>query len=130
MRDREKEIAKIRRMIVKKMKAVNTYNVSFSNTIDITAQILYDYESARKDFEKTGANMIVTHTNKNGSKNLVKNPFYLSIEKLRDDSIIYLRELGLTPAGLKKINNKTDPTVKKEVSKLDSALSNLTSMLE
>lgn len=108
------------------MKKVGTYDPSFEEIINLTAKILYDYEEAVKMFEKTGANIVITHTNKNGSKNLVKNPFYLAIEKLRDDSITYLRELGLTPTGLKKVGQKIE---KEEISKLDEFLSNFNTNL-
>lgn len=128
MDQEEKEIRKIKRNLVSKMKAVETYDVSFTQIIELTAKIIYDYEEAVKMFKKTGSKIVVTHTNKNGSKNLVKNPFYLSIEKLRDDSITYLRELGLTPTGLKKINNTMDKK-KNTTSKLDDVLSNFDSVL-
>lgn len=86
------------------MKAMNTYNKNYETIIDVTARILFDYEQAKMKFEQTGGNITVSHTNKNGSKNLVKNPFYLAIEKLRDDVMLHLRELGLTPYGTKKLN--------------------------
>lgn len=121
MKDEEKEIKKIKRNLISKMKAVDTYDVSFTHIIDLTAKILFDYDEAVRLFKKTGSKMVVSHTNKNGSKNLVKNPFYLAIEKLRDDSITYLRELGLTPSGLKKINKNMD-SKKSKNSRLDDFL--------
>jgi hypothetical protein len=51
----------------------------------------------------------------------VKNPLYLALEKLRDDTIAYSRELGLTPAGLKRINQDGNKPEKK--SKLEQILS-------
>jgi len=50
---------------------------------------------------------MVVHTNKAGAKNAAKNPFYLALETLRQDIIVYLRELGLTPSALKKINESS-----------------------
>jgi phage terminase small subunit len=92
--------------IVRKMKSVGTYNISFQHSIDVLSRTLYDYEIAVKNFESSGSHIIVKHTNKNGSTNVVKNPLYLAIEKLRDDVLSYSRELGLTPAGLKRINEQ------------------------
>lgn len=92
--------------IVRKMKSVGTYNLSFQHSIDVLSRTLYDYEIAVKNFESSGSHIIVKHTNKNGSTNVVKNPLYLAIEKLRDDVLSYSRELGLTPAGLKRINEQ------------------------
>lgn len=94
----------MKRKIIKKMKSLGTYDKSFEVIIDNTVEILNDLKNAREAFENSGSQYIVEHTNKNGNTNIVKNPFYLIIEKLRDDAITHLRELGLTPQGLKKLN--------------------------
>jgi phage terminase small subunit len=97
-------IKKNREDIIEKMKFVGTYNDSFEHTINVLAKVLHDYDDAIKLFNKANGNIVMKHTNKNGSTNIVKNPLYQAIEKLRDDVVSYSRELGLTPAGLKKIN--------------------------
>ncbi len=109
--------------IKRKMRAVGTYNISFSYTIEVLAKVLVDYQTTVETFEKTGGNIVIKHTNKNGSTNIVKNPLYLALEKLRDDIITYSRELGLTPAGLKKINQDGNKPEKK--SNLEMILSEL-----
>lgn len=109
--------------IVKKMKSVGTYNLSFKHSIDVLSRTLYDYEIAVKNFESSGSHIIVKQTNKNGSTNIVKNPLYLAIEKLRDDVLSYSRELGLTPAGLKRINQDGNKPEKK--SNLETLLNQL-----
>lgn len=109
--------------IVEKMKEVGTFNDSFIHSVDVLARTLFDYEIAVKNFESSGSHIIVKHTNKNGSTNIVKNPLYLAIEKLRDDVLSYSRELGLTPAGLKRINEKANQPVTK--SALAKVLSDL-----
>lgn len=88
------------------MKSVNTYNKSFDYSVTVLAKTLLDYDIALEKFEQSGGHMIIKHTNKNGSTNVVKNPLYLAIEKLRDDVLSYSKELGLTPAGLNKLNNE------------------------
>ena len=105
------------------MRAVGTYNISFSYTIEVLAKVLVDYQTTIETFEKTGGHIVIKHTNKNGSTNLVKNPLYLALEKLRDDIISYSRELGLTPAGLKRINQDGNKPEKK--SNLEMILSEL-----
>lgn len=92
--------------IINKMKEVNTYNKSFEHAINVLARTLSDYERTIDKFEDLGGSMVIKHTNKNGSTNIVKNPLYQAIEKLRDDILSYSKELGLTPAGLKRINDK------------------------
>ena len=57
--------------------------------------------------------MVVKYTNKAGATNAVKNPFYLALENLRTDILLYSRELGLTPSGLKKINEASMKPVRK-----------------
>lgn len=95
-----------RNSIVKQMKDVGTYNDSFVHAIDHLAKSLYDYQEVRLQFEDDGSRIMVEHTNKAGADNWIKNPIYISIEKLRADILIYCRELGLTPAGLKRINEQ------------------------
>lgn len=109
--------------IKRKMRAVGTYNISFNYTIEVLAKVLVDYQTTIETFEKTGGHIVIKHTNKNGSTNLVKNPLYLALEKLRDDIISYSRELGLTPAGLKRINQDGNKPEKK--SNLEMILSEL-----
>lgn len=102
--DRGKLEKRYKQQIIRKMKDVGTYSTSFVYTINVLAKVLADYEATTERFERTGGHMVIKHTNKSGATNIVKNPLYQAIEKLRDDIITYSRELGLTPAGLKRIN--------------------------
>ena len=104
---------KYKKEIIKKMKSVGTYNISFIYTINVLAKVLVDYETTVEQFERTGGHIVIKHTNKSGATNIVKNPLYLAIEKLRDDIISYSRELGLTPAGLRRINQDGNKPEKK-----------------
>ncbi|MDY2986124.1 MAG: P27 family phage terminase small subunit [Peptoniphilus sp.] len=117
-----KTLVSYKRQIIKMMKQVETYNKAFDVTIDTFAKIVFDYNKLVDEFEKSGAEITVEHTNKNGSTNIIKNPLYQSIEKLRTDLITYARELGLTPAGLKKLNQKIE---EKPKSALDDLLSKM-----
>ena len=102
----DKNIKKYKTQIIYKMKQVGTYHPSFAYTVDTLAKILVDCEDTEKKFKATGGNKLVMHTNKGGATNIVKNPLYQAIEKMRDDIITYSRELGLTPSGLKRINQE------------------------
>lgn len=104
--EKKKDEKDYKRDINRMMKQVGTYNKSFEITINTFAKLLYDYQETLAMFEKTGGNVVISHTNKNGSTNIIKNPLYQSIEKMRADIITYARELGLTPAGLKKLNQE------------------------
>lgn len=101
-----------KKRIISDMKSVGTYKQEFDKVIDNLAKIYEDMDAARGQFVKSGGSIVVKHTNKNGSTNLVKNPFFLAIEGLQNNILQYNRELGLTPAGLRKI---TGENVQKEV---------------
>ena len=109
--------------IVKKMKALNVYKPEFEHTINGLARMLVDHDRALEMFDKSGGQIMIKHTNKAGATNAVKNPFYLSLETLRQDIIVYLRELGLTPSSLKRINENSMKTAKR--SNLAEALKSL-----
>jgi hypothetical protein len=65
------------------MMEVGTYKPQFDKVINNLAKIYDDMDIAREQFERSGGQLIVKHTNKNGSTNLVKNPYYLVIEGLQ-----------------------------------------------
>lgn len=95
-----------KKRIIKDMKAVGTYRDEFKETITTLARIYEDMDVAREKFEKSGGNIIIKHTNKNGSTNLVKNPLYKAIEDKENLVLAFNRELGLTPRGLKQLKTK------------------------
>lgn len=95
-----------KKKIIQDMKNIGTYQPEFDKVIDNLARIYEDMDTAREQFKKSGGNIVVKHTNKNGSTNLVKNPFFLAIEGLQSNILLYNRELGLTPAGYRKIKGE------------------------
>lgn len=88
------------------MKKAGTYNIAFELGIDKLADALADYEKAQEDFAESGGEFVISFTNKAGAENMVKNPYYGTIEKLRVDILAYMRELGITPTGQKKAAEK------------------------
>lgn len=109
-----------KKKIVEAMKALGTYKKEYSDTIEILAKMMFDYEMAETAFQESGGDYVIEYTNKAGATNIVKNPHWVVIENLRADILTYSRELGLTPAGLKKMQGKLDSNKKK--SALVSAL--------
>ena len=95
-----------KKKIIADMKSVGTYKPEFDKVATNLANIYEDMDVAREQFKKSGGNIVVKHTNKNGSTNIVKNPFFLAIEGLQNNILLYSRELGLTPAGYKKITGE------------------------
>lgn len=109
---------------IKRIKAscegANTYRLFFDDVIETLAGILERRDLAQETFEKSGGAVIVKHTNKGGSTNLEQNPALRLINDLNRDALAYWRDLGLTPAGLKKIDENS--MKKKKESALSKAL--------
>lgn len=99
--------------IIKSMKSLNIYKKEFSHAIEAFANILNEYEKTQALFEASGGQIMIKHTNKIGAVNAVKNPFYIALEGLRKDVLAYASALGLTPQGLKKINDEAFAAQKK-----------------
>lgn len=91
-------------MIRKATREAGTYQPYFDHVIDTLAGILEKRDAAQSTFEKSGGAVLVRHTNKNGATNLEQNPALRLVNELNRDALAYWRDLGLTPAGLKKIN--------------------------
>jgi len=117
----EAGVQKYKKDIIKKMKNVGTYNTSFEYTISTLATVMADYEKTNEQYNTTGRNAIVRHTNKNGATNYARNPLCIELEKQRAVIIIYSKELGLTPTGLKRIKQDGNPQPAK-LSKLDEVM--------
>ena len=90
--------------IRKSCEAAGTYKEYFEPIIDTLAGILEKRDAAQQDFVKGGARIIIEYTNKAGITNLVQNPLIRLINDLNRDALTYWKELGLTAASLKKIN--------------------------
>lgn len=84
--------------------AAGTYRPYFDEVIRTLAGILERRDEAEEAFELSGESAIVEHTNVRGETNLAQNPALRLINDLNRDALAYWRDLGLTPAGLKKID--------------------------
>ena len=120
---REKTQKHYEKDIIQKMTSLGIYRSEFQHAIDGLAKALADRDRTQDMFEKSGGQIIIKHTNKAGATNAIKNPFYLALETLRQDIIVYSRELGLTPSSLKRINENGMKEPKR--SKLAEALHGL-----
>ena len=87
-------------------RAAGTYRQYFDDVIATLADILARRDLAMEMFEASGGNILVKHTNKAGATNIEQNPTLRMINDLNRDALAYWRDLGLTPAGLKKINEQ------------------------
>lgn len=80
-----------------------TYKPFFDSVIDTLAAILERRDTAEEQFALTGGRVVVSHTNKGGATNIVQNPALRVVNDLNRDALAYWRDLGLTPAGYKKL---------------------------
>lgn len=90
--------------IVKACEDAGTYREYFESTIDTLAGIMEKRDDAETQFIRTGGHTVVQHTNKGGNTNIVKNPALVIVDDFNKTALAYWRDLGLTPAGLKRIN--------------------------
>ena len=87
--------------------AAGTYRPYFDDVIHTLAEILERRDEAQKQFEESGSQVLVEHVNaRGGGINLEQNPALRAINDMNRDALAYWRDLGLTPAGLKKIDEK------------------------
>ena len=90
--------------IKKSCQDAGTYRRCYESVIDTLASIMEARDKAWETYEKMGFNPVVRHTNKNGSTNLVKNPALAVALDCNAQALSYWRDLGLTPAGFKKLD--------------------------
>lgn len=118
--------AQYKKNIISRMQAVGTYREEFSPIIERTAELYVQLERFLDDFKnKSNGSAVIKHTNKSGATNLVKNPLLAACESVYGQLILHERELGLTPTGLKKLNeaalaqNKTSNALVDALKELD-----------
>lgn len=106
-------VASYKKKIEQIMRNKGTYSEDYQIAIDALAAILHDIDTATAQYKRTKSSPVIMYTNKAGARNPVKNPILATIQGLRQDAIVYMRELGITPAGAKRIG---DNVVNKRVS--------------
>lgn len=114
-----------KKKIVEACSAVGTYRASFEPVIDTLAETLQRRDEVAAAYKKDGCRPAIAYTNKGGATNLCKNPLLVQWDDLNKSALAYWRDLGLTPAGLKKIDEKAMQSQKR--SALDEALRDLES---
>ena len=98
-------VKKHREALVEAMRQVNTYRPEFDTAIDQLAVMLHEHDRTKKEFRDGGSKVMLWRQGKYDEYQ-VKNPLIGMMEKQRRDILDALGALGLTPAGLKKINDE------------------------
>lgn len=89
--------------IKKQMEAVGTYRESFQRAISTLATILEQRDTVYEEFQKDGRT-VIERVSDRGAVNSAKNPLFVAWMDLNNQALAYWRDLGLTPSGLKKID--------------------------
>lgn len=104
--------------IMKACRQAGTYEPYFDQTIKVLAEILEKRDEAEEEYKRLGSMPVIKHTNKAGKTNIVKNPALVVWDELNKSALAYWRDLGLTPAGLKKIRGEAGEQKKSALAKV------------
>lgn len=111
-----------KRRIIKATKDAGTYQPFFAPVIETLATVLETRDKAQALYEASGAHATIIHTNRGGSANITKNPQLAMIMELNTQALSYWRDLGLTPAGLKKLNAEAIEDTKKAMGPMEALI--------
>lgn len=95
------------KIIREKMADVGTYKPSFDKAIETLSSILEQRDAAYSEFVKGGSQIIIDRRSDRGAVNSAKNPLFVAWMDLNSQALAYWRDLGLTPAGLKRIDEES-----------------------
>lgn len=83
---------------------VGTYKEEFETLIWRLAETYVRMQDCKREFQRSGGQIIIKHTNKSGAANPIKNPLLVELDNLQKNALEIEKELGLTPSALKRIN--------------------------
>lgn len=86
-------------------KSAGTYKQYFDSVIDTLADIMEMRDNAMTDFQESGGQTFIDIETREGPSKK-KNPAVAVVMDLNAQALAYWRDLGLTPSGLKKINEE------------------------
>lgn len=112
-----------KKRIKKAVETVGTYQPSFDDVIDTLADLLAERDRIYAQYQEEGAQPLVLVVSDRGQENWRDNPLLTTWRSINRDVLQYWRDLGLTPAGLKKINE--DSMKEQKESALDKVLAQL-----
>lgn len=95
-----------RNEIVKRMQAIGTYREEFLPTVERLARLYCQRDKLEQQYDASGAEPVIMHTNKAGATNPTKNPYLTARDEVYSQLLSHERELGLTPNALKKMNEQ------------------------
>lgn len=114
--------SKWKKVIKAQIKYDHDYIPSFKTTIDILSEILAERDRVYDFYMKSGGQPVVNFTSDRGAVNLKQNPLLKQWTDLNTSALNYLDKLGLTAAGLRKLQGQIpkDEAKKADFDLLDS----------
>ena len=85
--------------------AAGTYKPYFDETIDMAAGYLEQRDRIAEQLKEEDP--VSERTNKDGVTSKMRNPIFVMWDDMNKAALVCLKELGLTPAMLRKINEDT-----------------------
>ena len=90
---------------IEQMTALDVYQDAYLPTVEALAKLLERRDLVYKQFEDEGGNALVEIVSDRGAVNRRINPLLVMWKDLNEQALRYWRDLGLTPAGLKRIDD-------------------------
>lgn len=115
------------RDIRKRCEALGVWRDEFVSAQRRLAKVYVRIDAFEKEYAETGAQATVEHTNKAGATNTMRNPLLAELNTLYDQALALEKELGLTAAALRKLNDGKLPR-KEPDDPLAAALGKLVAM--
>lgn len=91
------------KLIRKKCEDIGTYKPEFDLVISDLAAVLVERDRVYDAYVEDGGRPYILYTNKAGAENMNKNPLLVQWNDFNATALAYWRDLGLTPAALRKI---------------------------
>lgn len=95
-----------RKKILSQMTVEKELLPSFDTSVNVLAEILEERDRVYKAYEEDGARPVVEFTTDRGSVNMKPNPLLKQWQELTVTALQYLRDLGLTAGGLRKLQGQ------------------------
>lgn len=92
--------------ITAQMRLKGIESEGFETTILTLADMLEERDKIYTQYKKEGAHPLIEHTSDRGATNRIANPLLKEWQTMNRDALVYWRELGLTPKGLKALNEQ------------------------
>lgn len=95
-----------KKIIEEQIKFDHDYIPSFQTTIQILSEMLEERDRVYSMYIESGAQPVVDFTSDRGAINLKPNPLLKTWQDINTLCLSYLRDLGLTAAGLRKLQGQ------------------------